>query len=182
MYFKLFTRLFVLLFIITVVSCNDPIEDERWGEMSLSSAFDFTTSSLVGYNYELESYARFPSSVDPFPDIILDKFTKPDGEIFPGFSSPGNDAGFALVSESGTLPEALDAFNQLQEFNEASALSPTTDTIRLYQVWVLKTSLENYTKMVVKDIRYLQNLSGDYIKVDLEYYYQDDGSPAFEKR
>lgn len=179
---KIISKLFSFLLILTVVSCSDPVEDENWGAMILSSAFDFSTSSIAGYNFELGTYVRFPSGENSVPDIIVEKFTQPDGKIFPGFSSPGNDAGFALISESGTLPEALELFNGYQEFNEAMTLSPATDTIRLFQVWVLKTNLKNFTKMVVKDITYHQNLSGDYIKVDLEYYYQDDGSPVFGKR
>ncbi len=100
MYYKFIGKLFIILFFMTAVSCNDPSIDEDWGDMVLSSEFDFTSSSIVGYNFELMTYTRFPTSGDPVPDIILDKFTQPSGEVFPGFSSPANDAGFALVSES----------------------------------------------------------------------------------
>jgi len=182
MYYKFTAKLFISLLFLMAVSCNDPDKDENWGAFVLSSEFDFTSSSIVGYNFELKTYKRFPSGDDPVPDIILDKYTLPGGEIFPGFSSPSNDAGFALVSESGALVEALEFFDTYQEFNPATALSPSTDTIKKFQVWVLKNSMENYIKMVVKDILYLQNVSGDYIKVSIEYYHQDDGTPFFEKK
>lgn len=174
-------RILFILFLFILASCDPPGTDENKGQIILSSAFDFNNSTISGYNFELKSFAPFPSGSDLLPDIIVDKYMRVNGDILPGFSSPSNNNGFALISESGSIAESLKFFDAYSEFDNSLPLSPTTDTIRNYQVWVLKTGQDKFVKLNVRDIRVLSNIAGDYIEVSLDYYYQDDGTPVFSK-
>lgn len=170
-----------ILFLLFVVSCDSTRRDDNRGQIILSSAFDFTSSTISGYNFELKTFTQFPSGVDPVPDVIVDKYTKINGDILPGFNSPENNNGFAFISESGSLSESVTFFENYTEFNTALPLTPSTDTLRNFQLWVLKTSQDKYVKINIRDIRILNNVAGDYIEVSMDYYYQDDGTPVFHK-
>lgn len=172
-------RILYILFLVVIVSCDPSNNDENRGQLVLSSAFDFNNATIHGYNFELKSFTQFPSGLDPVPDIIVDKFTLLNGDILPGFTSPENNNGFALISESGSLAESLSFFEDYGEFDTSLPLVSTTDTIRTYQVWVLKTRQDKYVKLNIRDIRILNNAGGDYIEVSLDYYYQDDETPVF---
>lgn len=174
-------RILFILILVLCAACDSTRPDENRGQIILSSAFDFNTSTINGYNFKSKAFTQFPSELDPAPDIIVDKYTRVNGDILPGFSSPSNNNGFALISESGSLAEALEFFDEYSEFNTSLSLSPTTDTIRTYQTWVLKTVEDKYVKLNIRDIRILNNVAGDYIEVSLDYYYQDDGTPVFSK-
>lgn len=174
-------RILIILFLFFLVSCDPPGTDENKGQIILSSAFDFNNYTISGYNFELKSFSPFPSASEMVPDIIVDKYMRVNGDILPGFSSPTNNNGFALVSESGSLAESVEFFDAYSEFDPTLSLSTTTDTIRTYQVWVLKTRQDKYIKLNVRDIRVLNNTAGDYIEVSLDYHYQDDGTPVFSK-
>ncbi len=179
MRYYLSTFLLIVLLLTAIVSCDHSQADENRGQIIISSAFDFSNASIYGYNFEFKSYARFPSIGAPVPDIIVDKFLELDGSIQPGFTSPSNNAGFALIAESGSMDESIKFFEGYTEFDQSIPLSPSTDTVRLNQVWVLKTSQDTYVKFNIRDIQTLVNLSGDYVEVRLDYYYQDDGTPLF---
>ncbi len=174
-------KIFFILLLVLLASCDPPGNDENRGQVVLSSAFDFNNSTIYGYNFELKTFTQFPSSLDQVPDIIVDKYTRVNGDILPGFDTPGNNNGFALVSESGSLAESVEFFDAYREFDTGLALSPTTDTVWAYQVWVLKTSQDKFVKLNIRDIRILHNVAGDYTEVSLDYYYQDDGTPVFPK-
>lgn len=174
-------KIFIILFLVVFAACDPPGNDEDRGQIILSSAFDFNNSTIHGYIFELKSYTPFPSGPDPVPDIILDKYTRVSGEILPGFNSPSNNNGFALISESGSLAESVEFFESYHEFDVDLPLIPSTDTVRKYQVWVLKTGQDKFVKLNIKDTRVLNSVGGDYIEVSLDYYYQDDGTPVFPK-
>lgn len=175
-----FSNLLLIVFLFTVVaSCDNSQAEENRGQIILSSAFDFSSSSVNGYNFELKLYSRFPSIGGPLPDIIVDKYVEVGGDIQPGFTSPSNNSGFALIAESGSMNESIKFFEEYEEFDQSVLLSPSTDTVRLNQVWVLKTSQNKYVKLNIRDIKMLTNVSGDFLELRLDYYYQDDGTPLF---
>ena len=55
-----------------------------------------------------------------------------------------------------------------------------SDTVELYQVWVQKTALGNYAKLLIKDIQNYESEAGShYNEVTLDFIYQPDGSTSF---
>ena len=174
-------RILIIALLVLLLGCETGSRDDNKGQITLSSAFDFTSATIHGYHFELGTFSPFPPVDGPVPDIILDKFTRVNGDILPGFNSPENNHGFALISQSGGLAESVSYFEEYQEFDTSMALSPSTDTLEKYQLWVLKTNQDNYVKINIRDIRILNNVAGDYIELSLDYHYQDDGTPVFPK-
>lgn len=171
-----------ILLLLMVLSC-EPKAEERCGQVILSSKFDFDDASLYGYNFDLGKYTQFPSETDPLPDIIVDQFRRIDGSAEPGFTSPSNIYGFSLAGTFDNPEGSLDFFNeQLGSADPSAAYTVSTDTVALYQVWVLKTSTEHYAKIHVRKISTIGDASGEHLEVLIDYCYQPDGSPDFPEK
>ncbi|MEX0987736.1 MAG: hypothetical protein WD052_09690 [Bacteroidales bacterium] len=165
--------------VLLTVCCERTDQIDR-GQIVLSSAFNFDMATVQGYNFDLGKRTSYPSSGEALPDIVVDQYRRIDGTVKPGFTSPSNPDGFALAGAFSTVEESLDYFNsQLQSFDPEAAYSPSTDTVTLFQVWVLKTNAGNYAKLHVNEIREASDASGEYIEVIVDYYYQPNGVPEF---
>ena len=165
--------------VLLLFACERTNEEFR-GQVVISSAFNFDDYSVDGFNFELGERTRFPSVGEPLPDIIVDNFRLLDGSVKPGFSSPANSNGFALAGEFNDLKLSLDYFeNRLDTFDINADFSPSSDTVREFQVWVLKTTLNKYAKLHVREIWTEDDVTGTYVEVMIDYYYQPDGSATF---
>jgi hypothetical protein len=172
---------FIILLIIAlaVYSCNG-FQGADEGQIILSSQFDFEMATLTGYHFESASFVSFPSVEGEIPDIVVDQFRLLDGSIKPGFSSPDNMNGFALVASYEEKAASDDFFrNELKEVDSSLAYAASSDTVRLFQVWVLKTSLGNFAKLHVLAIDEIDTEFGKYNNVTIDFVYQPDGSPVF---
>ena len=157
-------------------------ERRNWGEVIISSMFNFDAASVMGYNFELGRSTSFPSTGDPLPDIIVDQYRLIEGSVKPGFTSPSNPAGFWKAGEFGTLSESMDFFeNELKTVDPTVDFTPSTDTVRKYQVYVLKTTPGNYAKIHVTEIWQVEDASGKHIDVKIDYHYQPEGSTSFSE-
>jgi hypothetical protein len=172
------STLFIVL-LLQVVSCSKP-EDSNRGAVTISSKFNFDNALVFGYNFELAKSTSFPSTGEPLPDIIVDQYRLIDGSVKPGFSSPDNPDGFWKAGEFGTLTESMDFFeNELQTVDPTVGFTPLTDTVRTYQVYVLKTTSGNFAKIHVTGIMEIEAAAGKHIDVKIDYHYQPDGSTGF---
>ena len=161
--------------------CQKTNQEYR-GDVMLSSAFNFEDASVYGYNFELGKRLRYPSVGEPLPDIIVDRYRLLDGSVKPGFTSPANTNGFALAGAFDDLDESQDFFeNELLTFDENAEFSPSSDTVREFQVWVLKTTLNKYVKLHVREIRTIDDVTGKFNEVMTDYYYQPNGTANFPR-
>lgn len=158
---------------------------DRTGEFRLSSegVLGSVTYYWVGYAYEESEFYRFPYEKDPLPDLINLGYRVIGGDgqsTLPGFSTPGEVNGFAVVGEFETLQEARSFYNSYGKADSNLQFEIDSDTVELFQVWVQKTSAGNYAKLLVKGI---ENYEGEgdskYNEVLLEYTYQPNGSREF---
>ena len=175
-----------ILFTLMLVAggCEHWIGPDRKGEIQLSSELFGTDSYyLFGYSYEDGEYYRYPYRGERIPDIINEAYRVIQGTdivLLPGFNTPTQANGFALVGELESLESARNFFNEYLEVEPGLQFETVSDTVELYQVWVQKTSLDNYVKLLVKDIKTLEGEGGNlYCEVAMDFVYQPDGSGEF---
>jgi len=169
---------FFILFTF-LISCEKENELYR-GEIWLSSQFDFQDASVMGFNFELGSGMEYPSPGEPLPDIVVDQFRRIDGSIKPGFSSPANPNGFSLAGEFDNLKSSEEFYkNELTSYDTTVTFSPSSDTVEKFQVWVLKTTLNKYVKLHVRQTRIIPDPNGEHAEVLIDYYFQPNGSARF---
>lgn len=170
------------LSLVLPTGCKKANQEYR-GDVILSSAFNFEDASVYGYNFEMGKRLIFPAPVgEPLPDIIVDRYRLLDGSVKPGFTSPANTNGFALAGAFDNLQESLDYYeNELLTFDANAEFSPSSDTVREFQVWVLKTTLNKYVKLHVREIWTIDDVTGKFNEVMVDYYYQPDGTATFPR-
>lgn len=167
------------------VGCESLKGPEEKGEFRLSSEkFGSTTYHLLGYLYEESEFYRYPYQGDKVPDIINEGYlvlAAGGGLIsLPGFNTPGQVNGFALIGEFESLDGARNYYEGYDNVEDGLQFETVSDTVELYQVWVQQTSTGNYVKLLVKDILDREGESGTLFNdVVLEYTYQSDGSTKF---
>jgi hypothetical protein len=171
----------LLILLLMVVSCETGGGGDGEGRIVLSSIFDYESSKTRGFNFEEEQFMEFPAATatSPQPDIIIETYKRVDAPPKPGFTSPGNENGFALLGVFDDLTTSEDFYNNYLEVDTSLTLNSSTDTVRLYQVWILRTALGNYAKLLVRDIRNYDDMAGEYMEVTVDYHYRDDGTPRF---
>ena len=178
---------FVVLMLLTigVAGCKLFTGPDRTGEFRLSSEgmLGDVTYYWVGYSYEDSEFYRYPYEKDPVPDLINLGFRVIGGDgqsTLPGFNTPGSMNGFALVDQFPSLLEARNFYNDYGEAESNLQFEVDSDTVELFQVWVQRTSLGNYAKLLVTDIKDFEG-EGDskYNEVICEYTYQPNGSREF---
>lgn len=182
------TRIVLLTALLLLTAgCKFLRGPDRKGEFRLSSEgiLGGSTYHWVGYSYEDSEYYRYPFEQDPLPDLINLGFRIIGGSgqsTLPGFNTPGSMNGFALVGDFGSQKEAEDFFKDYREAANDLQYEVDSDTVELHQVWVQKTSLGNYAKLLVKDIESFEG-EGEtkYNEVLCEYIYQPNGSREFPK-
>lgn len=171
-------------FMFIVSGCNNNNEPVNEGKIELSSElFGVDAYYTYGYNFEKSEYLKysFLSPGSTMPDIINLPFKKPDGTIAaPGFNSPYRVNGFHLLAEFSSLTEAQEFYDSYKEADQMANFVVDSDTVKLYQVWLQKTKVDNYVKLLVKDINFFEEgLGADYVVVSMDYFYLSDGSATF---
>ena len=177
----------ILFFLLLLLSCgcnkdNEPVKE---GELELSSQlFGVDSYFIYGYNFKNSDFIKYsyPFSGSVPPDIINDELINPDGSIAaPSFVAPSRKNGFNLLGEFSSLSDAREFYENYKNIEEELKFVAESDTVKLYQVWLQKTQLDHYVKMLVKDILYYQDgMSGaDYVVVSMDFVYQDNGTFIF---
>ena len=172
----------IALFFMGCDSLKGPKEK---GEFRLSSEkFGTETFHLMGYLYEESEFYRYPYQGDKVPDIINEGYlVLADGGgliSLPGFNTPGQINGFALLGEFESIDGARSFYEGYDNVEDGLQFETDSDTVELNQVWVQQTSSGNYVKLLVKDILDQEGESGTLFNdVVLEYTYQSNGSTKF---
>ena len=164
-------------------ACDRWFGPDKEGNINLSSETFGDSYYLFGYSYEKGEFYKFPYQGERIPDIINEGFRAlVGGKVvsLPGFNTPGQVNGFALLGEFGNLDEARTFYKGYDKVEDGLQFETISETVNLYQVWVQKTEEGNYVKLLVKDILNLEGENGvPYNEVELEYTYQADGSSGF---
>ncbi len=181
---KGWTGILAAAFLLLQVGCDKKTGPDPGGVITLSSQLHGTDSYyLYGFSFENGEMFRYPHQGDPLPDIINEGYLVIDGAqqiSLPGFNTPGQVNGFALVGAFSTLNDANAFFQDYATVEEGLQFETLSDTVKLYQVWVQQTSAGKFVKMVIQDIKYLETDTGaPYSDVSLEYIYASDGSTGF---
>lgn len=172
----------VLVVFLAAGGCKALMGPDKRGEIHLSSETFGDTYYLFGYSYEDSEFYKFQFQGEPIPDIINEGFRVLIGGSVPGFNTPGQMNGFALVGEYGTLEEARNFYKGYKEVESGLQFEVISDTVKLYQVWVQQTDVGNYVKLLVKEIQNFGGESGDlFNEVTMDYTYQPNGSSTFPK-
>jgi len=165
--------------------CDGITGPDRTGTIDLSSERLGSDPNyyVLGYAYEFGEYYRYRYQGEPEPDIINDGYLViEEGEVayLPGFNTPGQMNGFALVGEHESLETAREYYDDYLSVDRDLQFETVSDTVELFQVWVQRTVLGNYVKLLVRDIQMLEGESGTmYNVVKMDYTYQPDGSNTF---
>lgn len=174
----------LLVMILTSGGCKMLFGPDKTGEFRLSSEKSGTEVYYIfGYSYEAGDFYRFPYEKDPIPDIINEGFRVIVGDEtveLPGFNTPGRSNGFALIGEFTNLGDAEDFYDGYLNVEEGLQFSVESDIVEAFQVWVQKTSEDNYVKLLVKEAESIEGEQGNkYSEVLLDYTYQPNGSSEF---
>ena len=175
-----------LVLLLVTGGCEAFRGPDKSGEIILSSQlFGAESYYLFGFSYENGEQHRYPYSGEPVPDIINEGYLVIQGSeqvSLPGFNTPEQMHGFALVGDFDALEDAREFYEAYEEVEEGLQFETVSDTVELFQVWVQQTSAGNYVKMIVKEISdYTVETGRPYNEVNLEYTYQSDGSTRFTK-
>lgn len=176
----------ILLVFISQGGCKGLLGPDKTGEIQLSSETFGDTYYLFGFSYEDGEYYRFEYQGEPLPDIINEAYrvlvAGGGFTTMPGFNTPGQMNGFALLGEFGSLENARDFYEGYSRIEGGLQFETVSDTVKLYQVWAQQTEVGNYAKFLVKDIQNFEGETGAlFNEVSLEYTYQPNGSTAFPK-
>lgn len=170
--------------LLLIVGCEKDAEPDLSGIITLSSQLHGTESYyLYGFSFEEVEMYRYPHQDDPLPDIINEGYLVIDGGeqiSLPGFNTPGQLNGFALVGEFSSWDDAYEFYNNYDKVEDGLHYETVSDVVELHQVWVQQTAAGNYVRMVVKDIQLFESETGaPHNEVSLEYTYAPDGSMEF---
>lgn len=173
----------LLLFLPLVFGCEEkPAELKSNGELTLSSqSFDGSSGIYYRYAYSFdnEKFYKFPqSSQEVIPDVFLLDFPLPPENNLITFLSTetGSQNRIFKNGDFDSLSEAeffFDSYTQAvdQEWENQS------DTLENFQVYTLKTTSDNYVKLLIGDVREVANIGGvNYAEVDIRYFIQRDGT------
>lgn len=172
------------LLMLGVTGCDKDEGPSMKGELVLSTETYLAESYyLFGYAYEASKMSRYPHSGGVVPDIINEGFRDIDGGRYePGFTTPDFIHGFALLGAFDSQGEARAFYDSYVEIEEGLTFLPNTDTVRLNQVWLQKTSRGHFAKLLVTHLRVFESEGGiTNNEVGLEFTYQNSGSGQFPK-
>jgi hypothetical protein len=173
-----------VVLVLFVAGCKTFTGPDREGEIHLSSElFGTDNYYLYGYAYDNSEFYRYPYVGEPIPDIINEAYRVIEGTeivLLPGFNTPGQMNGFALVGEFTSLNDARNFYDEYIEVEDGLQFETVSDTVEQFQVWVQQTAAGNYVKLLVKNIETLHGETGNmYSEVSLDYTYQPNGSTSF---
>ncbi|HKL67589.1 MAG TPA: hypothetical protein VJ877_06820 [Bacteroidales bacterium] len=159
-------------------SCEKEPQDRDSGEFTIDNAlYGVGPYYAIGFSFEEGRKVRTDES--PQPDITVHARTDAGGNITGAYlDTPKLIESFALAGEFQSLSEAEDFFNDLLEVGTYT-WTLLADDIKENQVWIFKTSQDNYVKFLITDL--LLDGSGDVpiAEITVSWVIQDDGTGIF---
>ncbi|MCF8380805.1 MAG: hypothetical protein K9H49_14630 [Bacteroidales bacterium] len=177
---KLF--LFLLIFIVACTEEKPEIKNE--GEITLSSEFLGSDNYYyrMGYSFEKSKFFAIPVlNSNEVPDVFLEDIPLPGSEDLEAFiyTVSGNVNGILKNAEFNNLYDAEGFYNEYVTIIDGPWES-LSDTLKKFQVYTFKTSLNHFVKLLILDVRVFNNLTvPDYMEVDLKYYIKRESGDSF---
>ena len=171
----------VLVILIGICYACEKKEDPKYaGEFLLSSELlqSGQSYSFYGFTFEDGQIKMYPASSSVLPDIsVTYNDFNPDTIVITLESSNHEDA-FHKNGDFSSNAEAENFFNSYLEVttNNFKALA---DTVKVNQIWTVKTALDKFAKIWVKDIQLKKGTLDDFAELKIQYQYQPDGTKIF---
>lgn len=178
------TKILLLLGLVIlsgiVVSCDKEPATKYAGEFTIDNAlYGYGPYYAIGYSYELGM--KLKTSDTPPPDITVHARTDAQGDVSGAYlDTPNLTESYALAGDFNTGTEAKDFFDNLLQVGTYT-WTLFADDISEHQVYVFKTSEENYVKFRIKNLVLEDRDSGAYAEVTIEWRIQPDGSTTFSQ-
>ena len=136
------------------------------------------TYAVFGFSFEL---GKIISNLEvPGPDITVHLRTDISGVTGKYFDSDNYSDSFALAGEYETEAEAKAAFNNLPEVG-SPVWQQTAEDIEEHQLWLFKTSEDNYVKFRISGLEINEMMDPPFIQVSFQWQIQPDGSTSFSR-
>jgi hypothetical protein len=173
----------VFIALIVAYSCDDDNSEPLPANSVTLSSETFGNMPFYSFGYSFEKhdfFQRMASTSDI--DIYLAEVVNPMGQLigvqFSTNTISESTYGFYLNAAFNDSTEADAFYNNYSvvAYNPDSATT-LTGQIKEFQVYTFRTWKRNYVKFYVKDIRVIYSGElADYMKVDIDYFIQQDGS------
>ncbi len=171
----------VLVILIGICFSCEKKEDPKYkGEFILSSELlqADPSWSFYGFTFEDGQIKLYPAGSSVWPDLsVTYNDFNPDTIVITLESSNQEDA-FHKNGDFSSTAEAENFFNSYLEVttNNFKALA---DTVKVNQIWTVKTALDKFAKIWIKDSQIKTGTLSDYIELTIKYQYQPDGTKTF---
>ncbi len=177
---------YILLIFVIALSCErEESPPGNKGSATISSELFSTgmTYYVLGFSFEADDFARYPGT-DKMVDFVPVNDKNAGGEVTGVyFEKTGTTQnGFHKNGDFQDLNSAQEYYENYKDSVQGPLVS-LTGNISPFQVYTFKTTKGNYVKFLVKEVRDIEDVTGDtdHFEVDITYYIQRDGSLVFEE-
>jgi hypothetical protein len=176
------SRIAFLLFLVLVFSaCAKEKETPVSGSITLSSELVLSGQYITrGFSFSEASFLNFPGTAPARVDLLAFSTRDLAGNIQgAGLVSPSNeDTAFWLAASFDKLTEAKVFFDQLDTIPVAHFL-PFVGELHPNEIWVIHTGTGKFAKILIRDVRVIDDPEGDYAEIDLSWAFQPNGTRIF---
>jgi hypothetical protein len=172
----------VLVMPVFLTSCEKEPEHLPAGVFTIDNTlYGYGPYYAIGFSFE--QGRKLKTSDVPGPDVTVHARTGAGGDIEGAYiDTPNLVESFALAGEFGSEAEAKTFFDQLPEIEPASYdWVLYADGVRMHQVWIFKTSEDNYVRFMIKDLVLDDAEGGPYAELTAAWQIQADGSTTFSQ-
>ncbi len=172
----------VLAVSVFLTSCEKEPEHLSGGVFTIDNAlYGYGPYYAIGFSFE--QGRKLKTSDVPGPDITIHARTGAGDDIEGAYlDTPNMVESFALAGEFGSEAEAKIFFDGLLEIEPASYnWVLNADGVRMHQVWIFRTSEDNYARFMIKDLVLDDAEGGPYAEVTAAWQIQPDGSTTFSQ-
>ena len=172
---KISTVLVILAMIC--FSCEKKNDPAYSGEILLSSEqlLSGQLYSYYGFTFEDGKIAVYPAGALVVADlyIIYNDFNQ---QVI--LQSSNQIDAFYMNGDFQSAGEAESNYNGYTEVT-ASNFQPQAVNVLENQIWTIKTSVDKYAKIWIRDIQFKTGALSEYVELTIRYQYQPDGSKTF---
>ncbi|MDZ7739151.1 MAG: hypothetical protein U5K32_08830 [Bacteroidales bacterium] len=171
-----------LTLLLLLDSCEKDPEQATGGVFTIDNTL-YGQVQFYAIGFSFEQGRKLKTSDVPGPDITVHARTGATGGIEGAYiDTPNLVESFALAGGFGSEAEAKTFFDGLLEIEPASYnWVLNADDVRMHQVWIFKTSEDNYVRFMIKDLVLEDGDGVAYAELTAEWLIQADGSTTFEQ-
>jgi hypothetical protein len=171
----------LLLLVLFFSGCGKEKEIPLSGSITLSSELVLSGQYITrGFSFSEASFQNFPGTAPARVDLLAFSTRDLAGNIQgAGLVSPSNeDTAFWLAAGFDNLTEAKVFYDQLDTVPEAQFL-PFVEELHPGEIWIIHTGAGKFAKILIHDVRVIDDPEGDYAEIDLSWAFQPNGTRIF---